>query len=223
MPRNPKYGLRLSWLDAAISPSIWDVGNKWLYQMCKRHHRHRKLAEVAAKIWLIGRAYAAAAERGVAGKGKGDAYIKKLANRFIEQRADRLLAKLPTRPSTLKNHINLVIEVHHEFEQIFSKRTNLGRVSLASKYLHFHRPDLFPIYDSRAATAIGRVSPDARFVEYDVLPRFQHLKYAKFCQRYCWLSDRIEAEAKRTLNLRQLDTMLLQIYQDTKTRKARKD
>ncbi|MDQ3135113.1 MAG: hypothetical protein M3Q76_09940, partial [Acidobacteriota bacterium] len=42
---------------------IWAFGNEILYNLCRDHPEHKKPDVVAAKIWLIGRAYAAAVER----------------------------------------------------------------------------------------------------------------------------------------------------------------
>jgi hypothetical protein len=190
------------------------VGNDWLYKLCERYPTHTDVGEVTAKIWLIGRAYSAAAERGISGKGKGDTYIKKLAQRFVNKNADRYLASLPKKPGKLCENLDDVINVHHHIESVFSIKDELGRVSLTSKYLHFHRPDLFPIYDSRASKAITKVTPDSRFVGYKVSSVQADSLYGKFCVRCAWLLDEMTHQTKKQPSLRQLDTMLLQIHRD---------
>jgi len=40
------------------------LGNTVLYDLCKSYPRHDEEDVIASKIWLIGRAYAAAIERG---------------------------------------------------------------------------------------------------------------------------------------------------------------
>ena len=50
-------------LEKAKAPSPWNVGNKVLYDLCRERPLHTDTQAVLAKIWLIGRAYAAAIER----------------------------------------------------------------------------------------------------------------------------------------------------------------
>jgi hypothetical protein len=38
-------------------------GNNCLYSLCEKYPRHKNVDEVVAKLWLIGRSYAAALER----------------------------------------------------------------------------------------------------------------------------------------------------------------
>lgn len=47
----------------AKSQSYWDLGNKVLYDLCRKYPRHEGYPEIIAKIWIIGRSYAAAIER----------------------------------------------------------------------------------------------------------------------------------------------------------------
>src|SRR5436853_5257476 len=47
----------------AIDSSFWDFGNRVLYDLCARYPAHDRDDVIAAKVWLIGRSYAAAIER----------------------------------------------------------------------------------------------------------------------------------------------------------------
>ncbi|MBM3273346.1 hypothetical protein FJY94_08960, partial [Candidatus Kaiserbacteria bacterium] len=58
-----KMQITKSDIELAIAPSIWDVGNAVLYSLCQQHAKHDEPSAVVAKLWLIGRAYAAAIER----------------------------------------------------------------------------------------------------------------------------------------------------------------
>lgn len=214
MAKLPVIKLKRQWVVAALRPSIWDVGNEWLYELCKTYPAHTDDAHVAAKIWLIGRAYSAAAERGVAGKGQAEKYIIALSQRFIHQKADRHLKRLPQPIADFRKHLDQVVDVHHSFESIFSSDDELGRVSLTSKYLHFHRPDLFPIYDSRASTAIARIAPDSRFTGYEVSSEHGATRYGKFVVRIAWLLDQMTEVLGHAPTLRQLDNLLLQVHRD---------
>ena len=218
MAKLPALKLRKQWVAAAVQPLIWDVGNDWLYKLCETYPAHTNVAQVGAKIWLIGRAYAAAAERGVSGKGKADKYIIELSQRFVDQKADGHLARLPKQVVDFRKHLDQVVDVHHSIESIFSNDDELGRISLTSKYLHFHRPDLFPIFDSRAASAIAKVTPDSRHAGYTVSPEHEKSLYGKFSIRSAWLMDQMETLLGCTPTLRQLDNLLLQVHRN-KTRK----
>ena len=43
--------------------SVWNFGNGVLYKLCAENFYHTKDEHILAKVWLIGRAYAAAIER----------------------------------------------------------------------------------------------------------------------------------------------------------------
>lgn len=53
--------------------------------------------------------------------------------------------------------IKLVLSTHKFLMDIFYELTGLEKRSLASKYLHFHCPEKFFIYDSRARVGIGKL------------------------------------------------------------------
>jgi hypothetical protein len=48
----------------ALSDKTWDEANRVLYNICKRDREHKCRDFVIAKIWLIGRCYSVAVERG---------------------------------------------------------------------------------------------------------------------------------------------------------------
>lgn len=47
----------------AMGTTPWDLGNQVLYDLCRQYPGHTDEQAVIAKIWLIGRTYAAAIER----------------------------------------------------------------------------------------------------------------------------------------------------------------
>ena len=53
------------------------------------------------------------------------------------------------------DNLDRILDVHWRVTDLFSKISGLEKRSLASKYLHFHRPETFFIYDSRAVSAIS--------------------------------------------------------------------
>ena len=67
----------------------WSIGNQVLYDLCLRYPYHAVDAEIVAKIWLIGRAYAASIER-----GRGKAADSGLSNdRFYTGAVPKALRK----------------------------------------------------------------------------------------------------------------------------------
>lgn len=191
----------------------WRVGNQVLYDLCQRCPGHTDDAEIVAKVWLIGRAYSASIER-----GKGDAvgpdvpndvfYTEHVAPALRTSALDRKLAALMKFEILDRSSVAQVLDTHGYLVTLFEKLTNKGKRSLASKYLHFHRPDLFFIYDSRAASSIRHLavarlevdSPDA------------DAQYAKFVGAALGVSQHVRKKFKKTLSPRQLDRLLLATF-----------
>jgi hypothetical protein len=74
-----------SLIKASMLPSPWRVGNEVLYELCRTKPAHTDEAEVIAKIWLIGRCYAAAIERRKTNLGENDNfYLNTVAPAVIE-------------------------------------------------------------------------------------------------------------------------------------------
>ena len=138
--------------------SSWDLGNQALYDLCRRHPGHHRPDEIVAKIWLIGRTYAATIERG---RGQpsvtgDDFYVDTVAPSIRRARIDRWLAPLARlrRPEPA-----VVVPAHARLTKLFAQIAGQEKRSLASKYLHFHFPRAVYIYDDRVSRGIQRVSP----------------------------------------------------------------
>lgn len=102
-----------------------------------------------------------------------------------------------------------MVAVHGQATRLFSEISNLQKRSLASKYLHFHVPTLFFIYDSRAVEAMREFS--------DVLPRAGRAdgtgdnEYRKFAEK----CSALVTYCSNTFDLcplpRQIDNLLLKV------------
>lgn len=142
--------------------------NQVLYAMCRDNPAHSDAYVTAGKITAIGRIYAAAPERG-AGPGRepgslSQAIAVRLANSPIDDRlnaiafADRFSEA--SIAQIVEAHRLLVQEVAHATrgwsissdDGAWSPR---NQASFASKYLHFHRPNAFPIMDSYAKAGLA--------------------------------------------------------------------
>lgn len=136
--------------------SVWDKGNGVLYDLCKRYPEHKNIDEVIAKIWLIGRSYAAAVERRKNKQESSDRFYIKVAKKLIDSEIDKQIQRIQEENRLTEQNIKVIGEVHSFLSRIFYELTDKYKISLASKYLHFHCP-LVPLYDSRAKSSITEV------------------------------------------------------------------
>lgn len=195
-----------------MTPWVWDLGNRVLYQLCAKHPRHLDEPEIVAKVWLIGRSYAASIERY---KKPDDRHFftQILAPHIKKSKLDVWLDALPRRPAPFLQHQRMAVLTHGRLVRSLSDVLSKNARSFASKYLHFHRPDLFPIYDSRAASAIKKLTPDPRFVDVE-RPKGCDQNYAKFTARIACIVEDVRVRHRRTLSLRQVDRLLLGVFEN---------
>jgi len=185
----------------------WMLGNNVLYKLCSEHPFHTKDEEIRAKIWLIGRSYAASIERRTNKKKINDDFYDYVVQEFIKfnikSKFDERLSRLKKKEfneETLKD----ILFIHKELTQFFKELTGKEKRSLASKYLHFHAP-IFPIYDSRANNSIkkivrGKVEESKLIGDKD---------YSKFCYKILFLYDYIKDKINKIPTLREIDTFLV--------------
>ncbi len=198
---------------SARKPWVWDLGNKVLYDLCRSHFTHKTDEDIIAKVWLIGRSYAASIERRRNKTDENDDFYEgTVAPSVRKSGIDCWLAQVshavPGSPET--------IVVHKQLMDLFESMTALNKRSLASKYLHFHLPDSFFIYDSRARQGVTKVVP-----RLDKVPDIQapecDTEYKDFVRRCAWLRQHICERHGISLAPRELDKLLLTI---TATRKG---
>jgi len=212
-------------IELACAPSVWDLANDVLYQLCERHPGHKTHEEIIAKVWLIGRSYAAAIERRKPGsKAAKDAKQKEempSADRFYEETvAPKIRDKpiddwLSSLPDDEPPGSPRAIEVHHDLMKLFGEIAGDNKRSLASKYLHFHKPDAFFIYDSRARSAITKIKGLLRLGQ--ILPMNTgdaDLEYKDFVRRCVWFRQHVIEEHGIILSPRQLDKLLLNLAEN---------
>ena len=195
-------------IDAAQSPSLWDLGNSVLYNLCRDHPKHVAANEIVAKIWLIGRSYAASIERRKNVVEVGDEFYEaSVAPAMIASAIDEWLrdCSVEESPGTPKT-----ISVHKQLMDLFASITDLDKRSLASKYLHFHLRDAFFIYDSRARQAITKVVPRIDSLP-EIAPETFDKEYKDFVRRCVWLRNEIFTAHAVWLTPREIDKLLLAI------------
>lgn len=196
-------------------PDTWSIGNQTLYDLCTRHPDHTNDSAIVAKVWLIGRAYSAALERGRGRAATGDAsndrfYTEVVSTALRASQLDERLDSLRSFKASEGRRVTEAIRTHGYLLDVFRTLTNKSKRSLASKYLHFHLPELFFIYDSRAAAmirALGSVP-----VPIDV-PQGADREYSRFVASAVALQKRIHEKFGLALTPRQLDRILLEGFE----------
>lgn len=193
----------------------WMLGNNILYKMCSDYPAHINLEEIRAKIWLIGRSYAAAIERRTKKRHINDDFYDYVVNEFVkfnkENKFDSKLQSLKNKEFNEKTLRDILL-IHEELTKFFRELTGKEKRSLASKYLHFHVP-IFPIYDSRAKDSINKI------VKGRVTEIRGDKAYSKFCYKIIFLYNFIKEQTGKTPTMREIDTYLINVANDKLNRK----
>lgn len=187
----------------------WTLGNSILYKLCKDYPLHKTDDEISAKIWLIGRAYAASIERR---KKKyninDDFYSDVVIPKIRESDIDKWI-----RDCKDKKTKELCLLAHKKTTNLFKDISGLEKRSLASKYLHFHLPDLFFIYDSRASGGINILLKELNIglTKKNIDKNTSDKSYASFFTKCLMVQDEISKQYSILLSCRDLDTLLIDI------------
>ncbi len=191
--------------------SLWDFGNGVLYEMCRENFYHKETDKILSKVWLIGRAYSAAIERRRNKVTINDNfYIDKVAPTFKGSEIDSYLSELRNHNKLTIENLPLILKAHNYLTQLTASITDLEKRSFSSKYLHFHLPNLFFIYDSRVVDSlrhfIGKVPRSMDFIfESDSVDK----EYAKFVCKSFVIRNGIMDNYNIDLTLRQFDNILI--------------
>jgi hypothetical protein len=192
----------------------WSLGNDILYKMCADNFNHDSAEKIVAKVWLIGRSYAVAIERRknkTPGVESDKFYTEKVVNAFQTPELDKMIDKIKIIPQFNTDTLIKTIELHYYMTKLINKITNLNKRSFSSKYLHFHLPSLFYIYDSRAAKAIKRfkikVPADLKLL---VSTTNYDKEYADFACKCFVLTSQVKGMFDIELTPRQIDNLLLE-------------
>lgn len=201
------------YVDQAMQRNAWHFSNQLLYDLCRAHPLHTKTGIVLAKILLIGRVYAAAIERRRSkNEDNDDFYTTTVAPEIIKSQIDRWIKEAMKPKPASATALDVMVDMHGQTTQLFSKISGLEKRSLASKYLHFHVPQLFFIYDTRAVEGMRAVSHIVgRASSYTGSGDKEYRKFAEKCSR---LRSHCESEFGAHLSPRELDNLLLALYEN---------
>jgi hypothetical protein len=187
----------------------WDVGNKVLYDLCLKYPKHNSDDEIIAKMWLIGRSYAAAIERSKHIEKIGDDfYVNRVAPIIRRSKIDEWLRPLQAYKRVTPKNVEEIVAVHKNVTDLFYKISKLDKRSLASKYLHFHHPSLFFIYDSRACMGMRKFSAITGRASRGTVKDADN-EYRKLTEKCLLLQSYIKKTFDVVLTPRQIDKLLL--------------
>jgi len=151
--------LTAQFVTEALSLAAWDFGNQVLYDLCAANPGHARDDIIIAKIWLIGRSYAAAIERRRStADAVGDAFYETVVAPTIRSSAiDNWFRALAT---SANEDMALNLETHMRVMELFTEISGLEKRSLASKYLHFHFPALLHLRFTRRQSHLHTYQAD---------------------------------------------------------------
>jgi hypothetical protein len=199
----------------------WDLGNEVLYKLCKENFYHQNEQQILAKVWLIGRAYAAALERRRNKETINDNfYLDSVVPKFKESNIDEYLSRLQKYDSIDMNNVVEVLQAHNFVTKLTKSITLLDKRSFSSKYLHFHLPRLFFIYDSRVVSSLRQFISKAPKVYREIIKSDDvDTEYAKYVCKCLAVKDEIKQQHGIELTPRQLDNILINIANSAMNKK----
>ena len=190
----------------------WDFANSVLYKMCEENFKHNQIDKIVGKILLIGRVYAAAIERR---KNKSEEnnyfYLEKVAPKFINSDLDTHLKELKFIENLTEKDIPKILSLHGYLTNLIKELTEQEKRSFASKYLHFHLPHLFFIYDTRAVAALRKFKIKLSKEDRKLINQNGYDKeYASFYYKCYRQKDIIEKEINEPIDIRHFDNILME-------------
>ena len=207
---------------------IWDLSNEVLYNMCKEHPYHKNPQEIIMKTLIIGRVYSVQLERR---KNKG----KLIGDKFYEDRViptfknsglDERLLNL--RSKDLSQEVfHEIFEVHNFLMKRLQLITKMDKRSFCSKYLHFHFPDLFFLYDSRLRQSVsilkGKIEKEQK-EKFLVKTSKYDKEYVEFFLKCYNLKTELQTflHLHRNLTIREFDTIMIEISNDINQKKLKR-
>lgn len=125
------------------------LGNDILYRMCSDYPNHNDLNVVHSKIWLVSYAYSTHLHR-----KSGSNALGNVAKTLHVADIDSITSLCASIQSINLRNIHISIEVHAKICGILQSVLSVNPRSFVSKYLHFHYPNAFFMYDSKVVRNI---------------------------------------------------------------------
>jgi hypothetical protein len=207
--------------------NIWELSNKVLYDMCREHPFHNVPKEIIMKTLIIGRVYSVQLERRKNNdKLLGDRfYEEKVIHVFLNKGLDNKLLNL-TSKSLSPEVFDEIFQVHKFLMDTIRPITDMDKRSFCSKYLHFHLPDLFFLYDSRLRQSVsflkGKILPEQK-KQFLIDSNNYDKEYVEFFLKCYNLRTELQTVLYRELTIREFDTIMIELSNNIseKTQKSK--
>lgn len=205
--------IKIQDIQKCINGNGWSFGNEILYEMCSKNPKHKNAGVVVGKVWLIGRSYAAAIERRKNASeidSGDDFYFNIVSPKMLEigEELDNRIDELKKYDAITRDNLKEIVDTHLFLTNVFLEISGQDKRSLASKYLHFHAPNIFYIYDSRAIRgARSYVEPDKQL--RTLLAPFGDKEYIELVIRLFTFQEHIKNQYGMAMTPRDIDSFLL--------------
>ncbi len=203
----------------------WKYGNAILYRMCEENPYHNDPHVIVGKIWLIGRSYAAAIERRKIGDKKSNKnknantsndsfYYDEVAPKMLlfGEELDSKLKRIKQSQRTIRDDLPYILDTHKSLVDVFENITQQNNRSLASKYLHFHCPSKFYIYDTRAMDTVRKLVRKPNADLFEDIDKYDS-EYGDYVCRVLELTQLLNEKTDLITDPRKVDTFLLYAYE----------
>jgi hypothetical protein len=194
----------------------WKFANDVLYDLCKGHIRHDDKQIIVAKLFLIGRSYAAAIERRKTDDKMSteEFYYEQVAPKMMEigSELDERIEQINKMGDDLsEENIKYILNTHGFLTREIRKITGMDKRSLVSKYLHFHCRKSFFIFDSITSGNIGIcVNKDKGLYDRIYQDDYDEI-YCDFYLKAYQISHYAKEKLHRDLSPRDIDYILLSL------------
>ncbi|MGF6318733.1 hypothetical protein [Pseudomonas frederiksbergensis] len=191
---------------------IFIPANRLLYQFVRDNPSNTDKAQIASKALIIGRSLSASAERRTPSETdpvSGTANFYDLLGQTIgNSMVGELLDMLDQHQELTPVLVGDVVKVHAFLCDAITTITEKDCSSFASKYLHFHRPKLFPMMDSRARTALKWVANEQEW-DFAYTTAGKSKNYRIYVDHFLRARKLFQEDLGSSLSLRQMDNILL--------------
>jgi len=188
-------------LEAKRDPYSWAALDRALGGVCADMPCHISVDEVFAKVAIINRTYRANLQL-AAPEAEW-----KVAKQLVMARADRILDPLRRFSEFSCEALTTVLGSHEQLVKIAHKVTKRSQNSFISKYLHFHFPDVVPIFDSYSYDKTWTLAPltEAEWAQYD---RRLNRHYCFHCGSLLQIIDELQGRGVAAPSVKLLDVLL---------------
>lgn len=183
--------------------------------MCRKHPSHNDPKEIIMKTLIIGRVYSVQLERRKNHDQLiGDRFYEdKVIPTFMNSKLDDYISGLRGKTLTPKL-FDEIFSIHKSLMKDLHRITQMDKRSFCSKYLHFHLPQLFFLYDSRLCQSVsflsGKITKEQKETFVDTRKKYD-ITYVEFFLKCYNLKHELHDHLGRPLSIREFDNIMIEI------------